>query len=389
MCASAATIESAVEAELNASELLGMPWREREFEDPEEIEAELGGMLVDEIAGHGGPGALVLLKGIAALAGPALAAKATRLADRIGTATSRPAWLEAIGTARPERTAMIFDSIFDDGRTWFIESVNDLGERLTVGIYIDNNLGCAAKDILVAATVEKIKEIYEENREPFGTVRFEDVDPGLAAARIRAAMVLTDDTFGALTADEYASYRALALNRVATLPEADPDDGRPEMTEAEREDLLARFFASPDGEGVTPGSDAASVIDHAIDFTAGYTDGRPLRWSPVTVGMFMANWLPHKVVADDEYFAAVPDTLSGWLRFAGRERGIPDSAVTQTLEAVREFTQDLTDAVADSSKVDGPAENLVAAMREAGVDPTDEEALQSFIAGWNARSSLD
>lgn len=391
MCANAAKIESAIEAELTASELLGMPWRERDFESPEEIEADLGGELVDEIAAHGGPGALVLLEGIAALAGPALAKKASRRADQIGSNTEPPSLIEAIGTAQPERTAMISESTFDDGRTWFIESVNDHGERLTVGIYIDHNFGCVAKDILVATTIGEIREVYEESRDPAAAISFEDVDPTLAAARIRAAMELTDQTLGLLTADEYASYRALTLNRVAALPEAEPDDGRSEVTETEREALLGEFLASPEAEAeeIKPESDAASVVACAIDFAADYTDGRPFRWSPVSVGIFMVDWLPHKVVADDEYFAAAPEALSTWIRFAGRRRDLPDAAVDQTLEAVSEFARDLADKAAAPSGGDDPAGGLIAAMREAGIDPSDEEALQTFIAGWNARSLLD
>jgi hypothetical protein len=35
----------------------------------------------------------------------------------------------------------------------------------------------------------------------------------------------------------------------------------------------------------------------------------------------------------------------------------------------------------------GPAKQFLMAAREAGVDVTDQEALMTFTAGWNARST--
>ena len=35
----------------------------------------------------------------------------------------------------------------------------------------------------------------------------------------------------------------------------------------------------------------------------------------------------------------------------------------------------------------GPAKQFLTAASQAGVDVTDEQALTTFVAGWNARSS--
>jgi hypothetical protein len=43
-------------------------------------------------------------------------------------------------------------------------------------------------------------------------------------------------------------------------------------------------------------------------------------------------------------------------------------------------------ANAADSDAAGPAKRFLAAARNAGVDLTDDEAVASFIAGWNARS---
>ena len=64
-----------------------------------------------------------------------------------------------------------------------------------------------------------------------------------------------------------------------------------------------------------------------INFCADYVDGRPLRWSPVVVELFMANWIPRKVLADEGLFERLPPALDAWVRFAGRKAGTPDWAV--------------------------------------------------------------
>lgn len=202
-------------------------------------------------------------------------------------------------------------------------------------------------------------------------------------------MGLTDQTLDPIVSEEFSSHRALARHRSATLPDAEPNDGVPEVTEAEQEALLAEFLATPEAAGIKPESDTADIVYSAIGFAAGYVDGRPLRWSPVTVELFLSDWLPRKVVADDEYFAAAPDALTAWVRFASRKRELPTEALDQVLAAIPVYAKELEAALAEPTGAGGPARELFTALEEAGIDPTDEEALQTFTAGWNARSALD
>ncbi len=387
-CATAAGFSSPLHAELAVSEMLGYIWEERDLEAPDDHELKVGAHLVDDIADQGNPGAAILLSAFRELAGQPLAARAAEHVEALA-AQPLPNWAAAIGSARPERVAVMSEPIFDDGRTYFIESVADDGSRHAVGIFIDNNFGRAAKDILLADSIERVEEVMARRPEEGQALTIADVDPADAAARIRGALAITDRTVSPALEEDYAQYRALAWSRVRALPDVEPDEAIPEVTEAEREALHGEFLAAPEAAGIEAESEAADVVSTAIDFAADYVDGRPLRWSPVVVELFMADWLPRKVVADDEYFAAVPDALDAWVRFTARKRELPDDALAETVEAVSVFKDDLAEAL-DAAPEDADATNeLVAALREANIDISDEQALQTFIAGWNARSTVD
>lgn len=159
------------------------------------------------------------------------------------------------------------------------------------------------------------------------------------------------------------------------------------MEPDERDRLHVEFLASPEAEGIEEGGDAADVARTAIDYACDYSDGRPLRWSPVVVELFMADWLPRKVMADDDYFTAVPDALEAWIRFAARKSDLPATALDVNLAAIPE-NAGLMFAALEDPRPESPTDELFAALEEAEIDVTDERALQTFIAGWNARSDL-
>ena len=81
---------------------------------------------------------------------------------------------------------------------------------------------------------------------------------------------------------------------------------REEMLEAERDALRSEFLSSPEGREFAPDGNEAFAVSLAIDLCADYVDGRPLRWSPVLVELFMVSWVPRgrhhrRAGADDLY----------------------------------------------------------------------------------------
>jgi hypothetical protein len=277
--------------------------------------------------------------------------------------------------------------IFEDGETIFIEARHADSEELhAIGIYIDRNLGGIAKDLLLADSIESVRRVTKTSPPHDGEVVLEAIDEGEACERVHRAMELTDMTLGAPVGEDYAPLRAIALLRADELRAPSLSaDREVELSAEERNRLLADFLASPEHGRIKAGTDQAEVVRLAIDFCADYVDGRPLRWSPVLVELFMVDWLPRKLLAGREMFEAVPEALEAWVRHAGRVRGIPALAIELTVDAIPPWTDEMLSLTEDPG-YGGPAKQLLMAAKQAGVRPDDRQAMETFIAGWNARS---
>jgi hypothetical protein len=186
-------------------------------------------------------------------------------------------------------------------------------------------------------------------------------------------------------ADDYARLRGLARLRVDEVSQFEPVPERDEMPSEERDLLRDEFLASSEGRDFAPDGDDAWAASLAINFCADYVDGRPLRWSPVVVELFMANWIPRKVLADEGLAERLPSALDAWVRFAGRKAGTPEWAVTATREAIPRWRAAMVERGSDPA-AGGPAKQLLTAAKAAGVDVEDADSLKTFMAGWNARS---
>lgn len=384
-------LTGAMDAELWASRLLGTFWDQRTnlpLHESAEYALIYGRPLVEAVAQTEGPGARMALTALAAVDDAELGGLAQQLADGLPERRPEPdpTWLGDVGNAEITRAAVMREDVFDDGVTMFLEARHPAGETHAVGVYIDNNLGVMAKDILLADSIDRVAEVMRRNPADDAELRLERIDPAVAAAEIRAAMDLTEMTLEPPVSDDYASLRALAMLRADEAPGGAMAPQREEMAAEDRDALRDEFLASPDGCGFAPDGDEAFVVALAIDFCADYVDGRPLRWSPVVVELFMAGWVPRKVLADAAVFAVLPAALDAWVRFSGRKRGIPEWAVAVTQEAIPRWREEMTSAGSDPEN-GGPAKQFLTAAKEAGVDVTDERALTTFIAGWNARSA--
>jgi hypothetical protein len=380
-----------LEAELWASQLLGAAWEQRNnllLHESSDYALVYAGELVEAVARLGGPAARIALLVIAAADGGELGELAHELARAMSDQGPEPppSWLAGVGDAEITTAAVMREGIFDDGFTMFLEARHPTGESHAVGVYIDNNLGVMAKDIMLADSIDRVAEVMRRNPPDDGELRLEQIDMAVAAAEIRAAMELTEMTLAPPVSDDYAGLRALAMLRADEAPGGAVATQREELPAEERDALRDAFLASPEGRPFAPDGDEAFVVSLAIDFCADYVDGRPLRWSPVVVELFMADWMPRKVLADAAVFEVLPSVLDAWVRFAGRKRGIPAWAITETQKVIPLWRNEMMSSVGDPANA-GPGMQFLTAAEEAGIDVTDEEALTTFMAGWNARSS--
>ena len=104
-----------------------------------------------------------------------------------------------------------------------------------------------------------------------------------------------------------------------------PDGGmapeRKEWSEEETAAIAADFFASRSAHRSTARTSGA-LLESVLWFGTGYATGDPLRWSPVTVEMLLADWFPRKVVAEPAYLAKLPDLVRGFIRYCHDRQGI-------------------------------------------------------------------
>ena len=386
ICREAATLEDALDAELWASGLLGSWWPPSHVMSIGDSDVALGGPLVSEVARLRLPGAAAALLALGAVSESELGVLALDHANQLLVSDApRPRWGQAIMEATVLRTAVMREDVFDDGVTIFIEATHEDGEPHAIGVYIDHNLGGMATDVVLADSIDRVDELLAEHLDDHPGLRIEPIDSGEAYVRISDAMELTDMTLEPPVSDDYAALRALARLRADDLSGPFPDSSPPDVGPDERDNLLSNFLGSPEGKPFAADSDEAFVVTVAIDFCADYVDGRPLRWSPALVPLFMVDWMPRKVLADRPTFEAVPTALEAWVRYAGRARAIPAWGIDATIEAIHEWTAEMLDQL-DAVRSDRPATDFLGAAQAAGIDLTDERALATFVAGWNARS---
>ncbi len=389
----AQNLSDPLEAELWASHLLGSFWEQRPMLDLDQVSDSAwiyGEPLVSRIAQIGGPGSRTALTAIAGVDAGQLGLFARELVEQLPDEPEHPSpeWLAEVGESEITGAGMMCEDVFDDGRTIFLESRHDSGETHCVGVYVDNNLGVMAKDMLVADPLERVAELVRKRPGEHGEMRFELLDPARAAAEIHAAIDLTEMTIDPPVTEDYAPLRALALLRADSAPGGVVLEGRTELTQAQRDALLDEFHASPEGRGFPIDSEEAFVASLAINCCTDYLDGRPLRWSPVVVEVFMLGWVPRKVLAGPELLQALPGAVDAWVRFVGRKRGIPQWAIETTQAAIHDCRDEML-STADDPAAGDVGKQLLTAAKTAGVNLTDQDALDTFIAGWNARSVID
>lgn len=383
----ASRVDGPLRAALLGSEVCA-PWATDRSVGPDGPEADIAIALVRETASSADAGAVAALRALELGATERTAAAAARAADvLVADGQPDPAWYAASRGLAPVAAGSLSEDQFDDGRTVLIEFAGPAYEPHTIGVYVDRNMGGLAKDLLVGPPLAQLRAQVAANagHPDFGSIRFEDIDLEDARRRATLAMarslVTVDPPFG----EDVPVLWGLVLQRLnlfdGEIPPEAVDDGRDVASDEERDRLFEAFFASP---GAPERDDATvTIVASAIDFAADYAGGDPTRWSPVVVELFMADWLPRKATFEDETFARLPDVLRAWVRFAAGQRGVGAAATEEAVASVSLWEEDLRAAVTDPDRW-GPAKTIGMSMKEAGVDMTDQAAIDRFIAVYNA-----
>lgn len=374
----AASFESAADLEHYASTLVAL-WTRPDWEVPDEVTDAIAIATVGQIARSRGTSALILLRGLAALSDEPADVLAEEAAAELATSgIEGPEWLHAVGEAEAVEAKLLRERIYDDGLTVLVELFWPDGQTGAFGVYIDHNLGGLAKDILIAPSVAAVEEISAEAGEE--GIYFEPTSLEDAAARIIAAMDLTSMTIDAPVSEDYRSFDVYVTSQVMRMP-LDGLDEMPERSEvpiAAREEIVAAFLASPHGVEYARDEGACEVVSLALDFCCDYVDGQPLRWSPVVVELFMADWLPRKTVLEAALCERVPEVLPSWIRFCGERRETPADAIEETVGGVERWREEMLGAFEDPGAW-GPGKLFAMEAARDGVDLGDESAVAEYI----------
>jgi hypothetical protein len=154
---------------------------------------------------------------------------------------------------------------------------------------------------------------------------------------LQAALAATDAAEDPPVSDSFAARHAFIRSRIRALPPAPSRvsrNRRAAWTTERRALLAAEFLASDQAEELSDLQAASRIADLIIDYGCDQDSGRPLRMSPAKVQNFMLGWLPRKVLLSVADQNAMPHAVDAWIRWSGQKRGLPETAVGQTLDVL-------------------------------------------------------
>ena len=337
-------VRSPLDAELMVSELLGTWWGERRDNTRgADVERLVGEGLVDYAARRSSPAALALLSGIACLGTPRQASKAEQAAlELMERGVRSPNWAQHLGAVTGSDCYVNSDAYGDTDEVVCVFSYGGTEPHALVTV-VDYNADGMIRDGWVTSQVTKLLELCRKPAEG-GRSGFKPLDAPTARRMLEAALTETDAADSPPVSESFASYHAFIRARIRALPPSASPGGpvgpggstskRRPWSKDRRAMLAAEFLASDEAEDLSDRSSASHCADRIIDYGCDKDFGRPLRMSPVKAETFLLTWLPRKVMLSPEEQEAMPHVLLAWVRWAGRRRGLPASAVSETLDAV-------------------------------------------------------
>ena len=254
-----------------------------------------------------------------------------------------PGWVLRLDEVRPYRTIEMTHVLGDGDNV--VVGVTLPGKReLSLVVYIDHNLGTIVKDAFVlGAPIDEVMVSWTVV-DPLSGAEMGDLPLADARARITASIGAGAMTFPPFETDTWPACRPLVEWIVSMLPEGGSGYERPEWSERQLAKLTTSFFASEYGSPLDD-EDHRSLFQSILWFGTDYGPGDPLRWSPVSVEILLADWIPRKIIAPPDYLSKAPSVVRAFIRYSHAERSIPRELTEQTLESVDLWEPDYQDAI--------------------------------------------
>lgn len=321
------------------------------------------------------------------------------LAARIGSELAgrrqpMPDWLSGLARARIEPDVWLLTHVLGDGDDYLLGVTLPSGDALSALVYVDHNLGTVVKDAFV------VPEPLEDLALKVGTTMDDPdqsltrTDPATARAVIEAAIGHGSRLYPPPESESWPMCRPLVEWMLRQLPAGGVAPEPEEWSAEDLDALAADFFESPLGTSLDH-DDEQSLLEGVLSFGTGYATGDPLRWSPVTVEMLLADWFPRKVIAEPAYLAKLPDLLRAYVRYCHDRRGIRVTLTEETLAAVDHYEPEYQ-RVIRSARPQGPDALLAGPFPAPGEDEDDPgmaevtlERLDRMVGGRTQLQNLD
>jgi hypothetical protein len=320
---------------------------------------------------------------------------ATLVPDAEGAATVKrgataPPWSGQLGKVRLTGT-YAYGDVYGDQTSYLATFAYDDGEsggpEHAVVALVDHNIGIT-KDVFVGGPAERILGQVREMCATDELTWFREEDPRRLRGEVGRHLDITDGLGDLPGEGSLATDRALVGARLALLPApalaAVPDEPEPPSQE-QRTALVRAFLDSPEaarfGLPDVPEADLASLhfcLSLVLDHSASFPDADPMRWSPAVAGLFLLDWVHRRAVLDMDDAAMLPRAVRGWAAYATRQRGLPESAGTQTDQAIEEMVPEFVRLYSTGERR-SPATAAVAQLLADGIDPDDPDALDAWI----------
>jgi len=156
------------------------------------------------------------------------------------------------------------------------------------------------------------------------------------------------------------------------------DEEREETASWKRaSELTDRFMASPLVVDLPENlaEDAAYIVHTLLEYAHVHEGATPEEFTKQTLRVVLLEMFPRKISAERDFFEKVPPVIEIFLRWVASEGILPDG---QSLaEAVRGWADEIVAAAMDSGNW-GPAKRFTMQAMRAGVDTTNQEALQEY-----------
>jgi hypothetical protein len=247
-----------------------------------------------------------------------------------------PDWLKVLDQARLDPDVWFMTHVLGDGDDYLIGVVLPTGDALSALVYVDHNMGTVVKDAFVVPepledlAIKMGKMIDDSDQSLTRT------DPPTARAVIEAAIDSGSHLYPPLTSDSWPMCRPVVEWMLRMLPAGGVAPDWRERSEEEKAAIADAFFASPYGAPLDR-EDERDLLESVLWFGTSYATGDPLRWSPVTVEMLLADWFPRKVIAEPAYLAKLPGLVRAYIRYCHHRNQIRGDLTAETLEAVDQY----------------------------------------------------